>query len=234
MACSRCAILIRSAAFFRAAGRSALFDLPWMPDLSWHLLPLSFLDRRHRAGRRVGAGCHHYPDRNANARPGQGVCAVCGVAQCAGRRGTAKRRSSAGHGHAAAGCACVGGRPIRSILRRTRPRAMSQAGSAGCRRYSVRFCSRWFLRLAPILVINQEFDGGHHHCRIDPDGAGACARRDGDRELERIRRRPPIGTAAGSAVEALAQGGGAAWRCRRRPKRLRSSNSMSARRIRRS
>ena len=54
--------------FLSSGGPAALFDLPWMPSLSWHLFSLSFLDRRRRAHGGAGAGRDHHSDRSPNAR----------------------------------------------------------------------------------------------------------------------------------------------------------------------
>ena len=65
------------------------------------------------------------------------------------------------------------------------------------------------LAVGAVLVINQEFDGGHHHRRINPDIAGARPGGSSDRELEGIHRSTSIGISAGSTAAAAPRRGGA-------------------------
>ena len=195
--------------FLASGGPAALFDLPWMPSLSWHLFSLSFLDRCHRAHRRVGAGCDHHPDRRPErgGRPKHlpvlqyhgvhwppregGMPRYCRPWVCAGRPG------------------CAGERPIENISLLTRQPAMSPAVSAGRRRYSEQSCNRSFLPSAPISSSIRNRPAGIIIAGSILTARALGSRRIGDRELEGLCGRPAVRSAAGSVVEALAQGRGA-------------------------
>ena len=205
--------------FLSSGGPTALFDLPWMPVylgicFLFHfwigvtaligalvLVAITILTETRTRGpakafARFAVHAVHWPPRDG------GMPRSCRPWVCGGR------------------LRCAGERPIENISLLTRQPAMSPAVSAGLSKVFRAILQSLVLAVGAYLVINQESTAG-----IIIAGSILTARAlrpggNGDCELEGLCGRPAVRSAAGSVVEAAAQGRRSPWRCRRRPKSL--------------
>ena len=194
--------------FLSSGGPRALFDLPWMPIyLGICFLFHFWIGVTALVGALVLVAITLLTETRTRG-PAKASCPLCRGAQRARSRRAGETPKCCRPWACAGRRRCAGGSSTRSTLRRTRPPAMSPAVSAD---FEGLPCVSAVARSRRRRLSRHQsgIDGRHHHRRFDPDRARAGARRTGDRELEGIRRSPPVRPPAGPALEALAQGRGA-------------------------
>ena len=146
--------------FLASGGPTALFDLPWMPIyLGICFLFHFWIGVTALFGALVLVAITILTETRTRG-PAKAYCRFCGIASCTGRRGQAKCRGAAGHGHAPAAASALAENPIDKYLAAQEAASDVASGLGGISKAFRSILQSLVLAVGAFLVINQESTAG--------------------------------------------------------------------------